>query len=109
MNNLHLSIITQGVIRLRKRVTLMAATVSAIFGVCWGADSIVYVLRTFTPINIGPVAVAVTQILVLFNSAANPFVYALLNQRFREKIKAVVCCTDSLESRLQSRRATQSI
>lgn len=95
--------------RLRKRVTLMVATVSAIFGVCWGTDSTVYILRTFAPYNIGPVAVAVTQTMVLFNSAANPFVYALLNQRFREKIKEVLCCTDPLASRLQARRGTQSI
>ena len=96
--------------RLRKRVTLMVATVSAVFGVCWGADSTVYILRTFAPYNIGPMAVAVTQTMVLLNSAANPFVYALLNQRFKEKIKAVVCCNDPLESRLQaSRRGTRSI
>ena len=87
----------------------MVATVSAIFGVCWGADSTVYILRTFAPYHIGPMTVAVTQTMVLLNSAANPFVYALLNQRFKEKIKAVVCCNDPVESRIQARRGTQSI
>ena len=38
----------------------------------------------------GPVTIAITNVMVLFNSAVNPFVYALLNKQFREKIKRMI-------------------
>ena len=86
---------TQGVIRVRKRVTLMVIAVTAIFGICWGTASIVYVLHYITSYNIGFVPIACANIMILFNSAVNPFVYALLNQQFREKAKAMILCTCS--------------
>ena len=33
---------------------------------------------------------AVSNLMVLFNSAINPFVYALLNHSFRRKVKAIL-------------------
>ena len=35
---------------------------------------------------------ATTNTMIIFNSAINPIVYALVNQRFREKIKGMICC-----------------
>ena len=81
----------QGVLRVRKRVTLMVVTVSTIFGISWGTSSVAYVLRHFTSHNTG--SVAITNIMALFNSAVNPFVYALLNHQFREKVKRMVFCS----------------
>ena len=79
--------------RVRKRVTLMVVTVSIIFGVCWLADSINYILSTFTSIyNDSDLSYVTTGTLVLFNSAINPFVYALVNHQFRVKIKAMIRC-----------------
>ena len=86
---------TQGVTRVRKRVTLMVIAVTAIFGICWGTASIVYVLHYITSYNIGFVPIACANIMILFNSAVNPFVYALLNQQFREKAKAMILCNCS--------------
>ena len=77
--------------KVRKRVTLMVITVSSIFGISWGTSSVFYVLKHFTAQNIGNVAI--TNTMALFNSAVNPFVYALFNQQFREKVKGMMCCT----------------
>ena len=78
--------------KLRKRVTLMIGTVSAIFGICWGTSQVIYTLAYSTSYNIGPVPLAIANTMALFNAAVNPFVYALLNQQFREKMKSMLCC-----------------
>ena len=88
----------QGVMKVRKRVTLMVITVSSIFGISWGTSSASYVLKHFTAQNIGNVAI--TNTMALFNSAVNPFVYALFNQQFREKVKRMMCCTFRSASRI---------
>ena len=75
--------------KVRKRVTLMVVTVSAIFGICWPTDLFFHVVDNFSGLN--PVVFSVTHTLIMFNSAVNPFAYALINQRFREKIKGMIC------------------
>ena len=108
-NTLLSILITQGVIRVRKRVTLMAITVSAIFGICWGTNSVVYIMVYFASYSIGEVPVAISDMMVLFNSAVNLFVYALLNQQFREKMKGMVCCTCPSSPRVQPNNEAQCI
>ena len=68
----------------------MVVTVSAIFGISWGTSSVAYALKHFTSHDIGNVAI--TNTMALFNSAVNPYVYALLNQQFREKVKRMMSC-----------------
>ena len=84
---------SQAVTRVRKRITSMILTVSVIFGICWGMDQVVYSLKFTASYNIGPVPIAIANTMVLFNAAVNPFVYALLNQKFKEKMKRMICCT----------------
>ena len=79
--------------RVRKRVTSMVVVVSAIFGICWGTIQVLYTLRMFTSYQMSPIVIAISNIMVLFNSAVNPFVYALFNQNFREKIKGMLRCS----------------
>ena len=81
----------QGVMKVRKRVTLMAVTVTAIFGVCYLSDSTIFLFRHYDPKHTD-VGEDVNSALVMLNSAINPIVYVLVNQRFREKIKAIMCC-----------------
>ena len=79
--------------KVRKRVTLMVITVTVIFGICWGTGQLIYVLLYFIPKNVGVILLAISDVMILFNSAVNPFVYALVNQQFREKIKKMICCS----------------
>lgn len=98
----------RGVLKVRKRVTLMVITVSVIFAICWGAESVEYVLRFLTTLNITFVHITIVDTMVLLNSAVNPFVYALLNHQFRQKIRGVMCCTSSvIESRPRAETGTE--
>lgn len=84
----------QGVVRIRKRVTLIAITVSVIFGVCWLAQSISYVVMFHIRTHVfGNVSYVVCTTMIMVNSAINPFIYALLSQRFRKRIKAMISCS----------------
>ena len=95
-------ILPQGVLRVRKRVTLMVITVSVIFGVCWLADAISWILTTFSShYTSSDMTYIATGTLILFNSAINPIVYALVNQKFRAKIKSTVSCPCSVTRQLQ--------
>ena len=81
----------QGVLKVRKRVTLMVITVSIIFGVTWLADTFNFVLHFYKP-SFNKLSFAATSIFVLFNSAINPILYALINQRYKEKMKGILRC-----------------
>ena len=100
LNKLKLSCFhLQRVLKLRKRVTLMAVTVSVIFAVCWLTESISYVLSIYTSAHtFSDITYVATSIMIMFNSSVNPIVYALVNTRFREKIKRMMCCNNRLET-----------
>ena len=87
---------------MRKRVTLMGVAVTAIFGLCWAPDVFAHNLDDFTSLSVSELAYAVIQLLVLFSSAVNPFVYALVNKTFQEKLKGMIWC--SCTSTMGSRR-----
>ena len=81
----------QGVLRVRKRVTLMVITVSAIFGVTWLTNSSNYLLHHFLKYSF--LTYASASLMVMFNSAINPVLYALMSQRFRNKMKQIMRST----------------
>ena len=71
----------------------MVTTVSVMFAICWGAESVEYVLRIVSNLNIIFVHITTVDMKMLFNSAANLFVCALLNYQFRQEVKGMMCCT----------------
>ena len=73
-------------------MTLSVITVSAIFGVCWITGLLIYILSYFDIYMFGSASYVISDTLFMLNSTVNPFVYALLNERFREKIKGALCC-----------------
>ena len=82
----------QGVIRLRKRATLTAVTISAILVISWGAEGILHLIQEYaSSVKLSPLTTPIAHMIMIFNSAVNPFAYALLNQRFRTKMKQMVC------------------
>ena len=83
---------TQGVLRLRKRVTLMVVSISAILVISWGADGILHLIHEYAgSVKLSPFTTPIAHTIIKFNSAVNPFAYALLNQRFRKKMKQMAC------------------
>jgi len=81
-----------GILTVRKRVALMVITITAIFGICLVPDIIIHSIDYYTSLSISePVYVSI-HTLVLFNSTVNSFVYALISQTFREKLKGMICC-----------------
>ena len=85
----------------------MVITVSVIFGVCYLSDSTNFLLASYAH-TVNDVAFLATTTMVLFNSAVNPIVYALVNFRFRGKIKAMVYRSEkSKESKLSTETPSQ--
>ena len=98
---------TQGVLRLRKRVTLMVVTVSTILVISWGADGILHLIHEYADsVKLSPLTTPIAHTIMIFNSAVNPFAYALLNQRFRKKMKQMAC-PRSFATRVHSVSARQ--
>ena len=83
---------TQGVLRLRKRVTLTTVTISAILVISWGTDGILHLIQDYAgSVKLSPLTTPIAHTILVFNSAVNPSAYALLNQRFRTKVKQMLC------------------
>lgn len=91
----------QGVMRVRKRVTKMVLTVSVIYGMCWMPNLTIYALNYFSPSqNYGDVTYITSIVLVTCNSTVNPFIYVFVSQKFRRKIKNLVCCSKCCSNRV---------
>ena len=89
----------------------MVVVVTAIFGICWLMSTVVYNVEFFTAsLHIGlTVNGVISDTMVLFNSAVNPFVYALLNRQFKDKMKRIICCTDATVPGVQTTRGAHDI
>ena len=86
------SLCTQADLKVRKQDTLMVLTVSAIFGICWGTNEVLHVIKQATSYKFDPDVFSITHSMIMFSSAVNPFAYVLVNQRFRRKMVKTICC-----------------
>ena len=88
----------------------MVISVSVIFVITWLPGSILYIVEQTTSIEFSLFIFSILHTMVMFNSAVNPFEHALINQRFKEKIKSMLCPgSSSLVSKNSSDLDTQSI
>ena len=71
----------------------MVVTVSVAFVLCRVPALTMYVAGYFSPSrDYRDVLHILSVTLVTINSAINPFIYAFVNQRFRQHIKELMCC-----------------
>ena len=85
----HLSV---SVMKSRKKVTKMLMTVTAIYGICWIPNLILYVVWYFAlEAHIMYTINKVFLVLILLNSCANPIVYALQSRLFRKHMVNILC------------------
>lgn len=79
----------------------MVLAVSIIYGLCWLPNLTIYALNYFSPSqNYGDVTYITSIVLVTCNSTVNPFIYVFVNQKFRRKIKSLVCCAGFCNNRV---------
>ena len=91
--------------RVRKRVTKMVLAVSIIYVMCWTPDLVIYALIHFSSKhNLGDAADIISIMLVTCNSTVNPFIYAYVNPRFRNQIKALLYCRSVDRNRIHDVR-----
>lgn len=86
---------------MRRRVTKMVVTVSVIFALCRLPALTMYLVSYFSPSqDYSDVLHIISVTLVTLNSAINPFIYALVNQRFRQHIKELICCVGACRNNI---------
>ena len=55
--------------------------------------------------DIGPLAIPIAHTMIMFNSAVNPFAYALINLRFRQEILEMFCKRRSKVHQVRNNRS----
>lgn len=79
--------------RSRKKVTKVVLIVSVIYAVSWFPQLILYALSNYHhAFEFGNVAYITSVVMVTFNSAVNPMIYAFQSERFRQHFKRLLCC-----------------
>lgn len=81
----------QVVLKVRKRITLMVISVTVIFGICWNAGATLHLATSYSSFSTSGLTLRIAHIMLMFNAAVNIFAYVLISQRFRVKIKKMLC------------------
>lgn len=81
------------ILKSRKKVTKVVLIVSVIYVVSWFPQLILYFLSHYhQAFQFGNVAYVISVVMVTFNSAVNPVIYAFQSQRFRQYFRQLLCC-----------------
>ena len=70
----------------RRRVTITCFVSSSVLVACWLPNEIYFTLMNFNTISYSFVIHGITKTLIIFNSCANPFIYAATNRSYRRHI-----------------------
>ena len=86
--------VTQAVrVKARKRVTFMLVTVTAVHTLCWSPNYIFYLLiYVASNWTYGSTLYNLTVLIILLNSACDPFLYAWYLDGFRQRLRRLLCC-----------------
>lgn len=90
------TIAQQNKLRYRKKSARLVVTVSVIYSVCWIPVLVIYVISSFTSLQIYSSVHTTSIVFVTLNSAINPVLYSLQSDRFRKHMLALLqfpCCT----------------
>ena len=80
------------VMKSRKKVTKMLMTVTAIYGICWIPNLVLYVAWYFVlEADVMYTINEIFLVLLLVNSCVNPFIYALQSTKFRRYMTDIKC------------------
>ncbi len=88
------------------RLTQITALIFVILTVCWSPLLIVHFFKRHFDVPVGIQRLAV--LLVYTNSSFNPYLYALMNNNFRQAYKKVLSCGRSKITLTDATEATQS-
>lgn len=100
---------SQVVLKVRKRITLMFISVTVIFGICWNARATLHLATSYSSFSTSGLTLRIEHMMLMFNAAVNIFAYVLISQRFRVKIKKMLCPGEDSERARHPAREPQGM
>lgn len=101
----------QAAMRSRKQITKMMITVSVIFSLCWLPVLIIYITQHVHPglMLHEDITTQVSYGLVAFNSSFNPFLYTLQFEKFKKRLRILICSWRSNPQKMRRKSTRQSL
>lgn len=87
----------------------MVISVTVVFGICWNADAALHLATSYSSFSESASTMRIVHTMLMFNAAVNIFAYVLINQRFRVKIKQMLCPREDSDRARHPAREPQGI
>lgn len=87
----------------------MVISVTVIFGICWNAGATLHLATSYSSFSTSGLTLRIAHIMLMFNAAVNIFAYVLISQRFRVKIKKMLCPGEDSERARHPAREPQGM